>query len=65
VAEVDYNDILLSYPFLEAMNPKINWRSGKIYIAVTLKGTLKGDVVKVAKTRVTQQLAEAVTNKKE
>ncbi len=65
VAEVDYNDILLSYPFLEAMNPKINWRSGKIYRAVTLKGTLKGDVVKVAKTRVTQQLAEAVTNKKE
>ncbi len=52
VAEVDHNKILLGYPFLEAVNPKINWWSGKIYRAVTLKGTLKGDALKVAKTTV-------------
>ena len=65
VAEVDCNDILLGYPFLEAINPKINWQSGKIYRAVTLKGTLKSDTLKVAKTTVTQQLTEAVTDKVE
>ena len=65
VAEVDCDDILLGYPFLEAINPKINWQSGKIYRAVTLKGTLKSDTLKVAKTTVTQQLTEAVTDKVE
>ena len=65
VAEVDHNDILLGYPFLEAINPEINWWSGKIYGAVTLKGTLKGNALKVTKIIVTQQLAEAVTDKTE
>jgi len=65
VAEVDRDDILLGYPFLEAVNPEINWWSGKIYRAVTLKGTLKGNALKVAKTTVAQQLAEAATDKKE
>jgi hypothetical protein len=36
VAEVDHNEILLGYPFLEAVNPQINWRSGKLYGAVTV-----------------------------
>jgi len=65
VAKVDRDEILLGYPFLEAVNPEINWRSGKLYGAVTLKGTLKADALKVAKTTVTQQLAEATTDKRE
>ncbi len=65
MAEVDCDNILLGYPFLKAVNPKINWQSGKIYGAVTLKGTPKGDALKVAKTMIAQQLAEAATNKKE
>jgi hypothetical protein len=65
VAEVDRNEILLRYPFLEAVNPEINWRSGKLYGAVTLKGTLKTDALKVAKTTIAQQLAEATTDKRE
>jgi hypothetical protein len=65
MAEVDRNEILLGYPFLEAVNPQINWRSGKLYGAVTLKGTHKGYVLKIAKTTVAQQLAEAATDKKE
>jgi hypothetical protein len=65
VAEVDHNEILLRYPFLEAVNLEINWRSGKLYGAVTLKGTLKADALKVAKTTVMQQLAEAATDKRE
>jgi len=65
VAEVDCDKILLGYPFLEAVNPQINWWSGKLYGAVTLKGTHKGDVLKISKTTVAQQLAEAATNKKE
>jgi hypothetical protein len=65
VVEVDRNKILLGYPFLEAVNPQINWRSGKLYGTVTLKGTYKGEVLKIAKTTVAQQLAEATTNKKE
>ena len=65
VAEVDCDEILLSYLFLEAVNPEINWQSGKLYGAVTLKGTLKADALKVAKTTVMQQLAEAATDKKE
>jgi len=65
VAEVDSNEILLGYPFLEAVNPQINWRSGKLYGAVTLKGTHKGDALKIAKTTVAQQLAEAAIDKKE
>jgi hypothetical protein len=32
---------------------------------VTLKGTHKGDMLKIAKTTVAQQLAEAATDKKE
>ena len=65
VAEVDRNEILLGYPFLEAVNPEINWRSGKLYGAITLKGTLKTDTLKVAKTTVAQQLAKAATDKRE
>ena len=65
VAEVDHNKILLGYPFLEVVNPQTNWQSGKLHGAVTLKGTHKGDTLKIAKTTVAQQLAEAVTNKKE
>ena len=65
VAEVDCDEILLGYPFLEAVNPQINWQSGKLYGAVILKGTHKGDVLKIAKTTVAQQLAEAATDKKE
>jgi hypothetical protein len=65
VAEVDRDEILLGYPFLEAVNPQINWQSGKLYGAVTLKGMHKGDTLKIAKTTVAQQLAEAATNKKE
>jgi hypothetical protein len=65
VAEVDRDEILLGYPFLEAVNPQINWRSGKLYGTVTLKGTHKGDTLKIAKTTIAQQLAEAATNKKE
>ena len=65
VAEVDRDEILLGYPFLEAVNPQINWQSGKLYRAVTLKGTHKGDVLKIAKTTVVQQLAEAATDKNE
>ncbi len=65
VAKVDHDNILLGYPFLEAINPEINWQSEKIYRAVTLKGTLKADVLKVAKMTVPQQLAEAATDKKE
>ena len=65
VAEVDCDEILLGYPFLEVVNPQINWQSGKLYGAVTLKGTHKGDVLKIAKTMVAQQLAEATTDKKE
>ena len=65
MAEVDHNNILLGYPFLEAVNPKINWQSGKIYGAVTLKGTLKGNALKITKTTVMQQLAEAATDKTE
>jgi len=65
VAEVDRNEILLGYPFLEAVNPQINWQSGKLYGAVTLKGMHKGDTLKITKTTVAQQLAEAATNKKE
>jgi hypothetical protein len=42
VAEVDHDEILLGYPFLEAVNPQINWWSGKLYGMVTLKGTHKG-----------------------
>jgi len=52
VAEVDCDDILLGYPFLEAVNPEINWQSGKIYGTVTLKGTHKTDGIKIAKTTV-------------
>jgi len=63
--EVDCDEILLGYPFLEVVNPQINWRSGKLYSAVTLKGTYKGDALKIAKTTVAQQLAEAATDKKE
>jgi hypothetical protein len=65
VAEVDCDEILLGYPFLEAVNPEINWWSGKLYGAVTLKGTLKTDALKAAKTTVIQQLAEAATDKRE
>jgi hypothetical protein len=65
VAEVDHDKILLGYPFLEAVNPQINWRSGKLYGAVTLKGMHKGDMLKITKTTVAQQLAEAATDKKE
>jgi hypothetical protein len=65
VAEVDCDEILLGYPFLEAVNPQINWWFRKLYGAVTLKGTHKGDALKIAKTTVAQQLAEATTNKKE
>jgi hypothetical protein len=36
-----------------------------MYGAVTLKGTHKRDVLKISKTTVAQQLAEAATNKKE
>jgi hypothetical protein len=50
---------------LEAVNPQINWRSGKLYRAVTLKGMHKGDALKIAKTTMVQQLAEAATDKKE
>src|SRR6266851_2424222 len=64
VAEVDHDNILLGYPFLEAVNPEINWRSGKIYGAVTLKGTLKADMSKIARTTMVQQLVEAATDKK-
>jgi hypothetical protein len=52
VAEVDRDEILLGYPFLEAVNPQINWQSGKLYGAVTLKGAHKGDTLKIAKTTV-------------
>jgi hypothetical protein len=65
VAEVDRDEILLGYPFLEAVNSQINWRSRKLYGAVTLKETHKGDTLKIAKTTVAQQLAEAATDKKE
>jgi hypothetical protein len=65
MAEVDHDEILLGYPFLEAVNPQINWRSGKLYGTVTLKGMHKGDMLKIAKTTVAQQLAEAATDKKE
>jgi hypothetical protein len=65
VAEVDCNEILLGYLFLEAVNPQINWQSRKLYGAVTLKGTHKGDMLKIAKTTVAQQLAEVATDKKE
>ena len=65
VAKVDRNEILLRYPFLEAVNLKIDWQSGKLNGAVTLKGTLKTDALKAAKTTVAQQLAEAATDKKE
>ena len=65
VAEVDHDEILLGYPFLEAINLEINWRSRKLYGAVTLKGTLKADALKVAKTTIAQQLAEATTDKRE
>ena len=65
MAEVDRDEILLGYPFLEAVNPQINWQSGKRYEAVTLKGTHKEDALKIAKTTVAQQLAEAATDKKE
>jgi hypothetical protein len=54
VAEVDRNEILLGYSFLEAVNPQINWRSRKLYGAVTLKGMHKGDTLKIAKTTVAQ-----------
>jgi hypothetical protein len=64
MTEVDRNDILLGYPFLEAVNLEINWQSGKIYGTVTLKGTYKGDTIKIAKTTVAQQLAEVATDKK-
>ena len=64
MAEVDYDDILLRYPFLKAVNPEINWQSGKIYRAITLKGTLKGDALKTAKTTVAQQLMEAATDQR-
>src|SRR5216683_4038826 len=64
MAEVNHDDILLGYPFLEAVNPEINWRSGKIYGAVTLRGTLKADALKIAKATMAQQLAEAMTDKK-
>jgi hypothetical protein len=47
------------------VNPQINWQSGKLYGAVTLKGTHKRDALKIAKTMVAQQLAEAATDKKE
>jgi len=65
VVEVDCDEILLGYLFLEAVNPQINWWSGKLYRVVTLKGTHKGDMLKIAKTTVAQQLAEAATDKKE
>ena len=65
MAEVDYDEILLRYPFLEAVNLEINWWSGKLYGVVTLKGTLKADALKVAKITIAQQLAKAVVNKKE
>jgi hypothetical protein len=65
VAEVDCDKILLGYPFLEAVDPQINWRSGKLYGAVTLKGVHREDMLKISKTTVAQQLAEAATNKKE
>jgi len=65
VVKVDHDDILLGYPFLEAINPKINWQSEKIYGAVTLKETLKGDALKIARTTIAQQLAEATTDKME
>ena len=65
MAKVDCDEILLGYPFLEAVNPEINWQSGKLYGAVTLKGTLKADTLKVAKTTVAQQLAKAATDKRE
>ena len=50
VAKVDCDEILLGYPFLEAINPEINWRSGKLYGAITLKGAHKEDALKIAKT---------------
>ena len=65
VAEVDQDEILLSYPFLEAINPEINGWSGKLYRAITLKGNHKGDDLKVTKTTVAQQLAKAATDKME
>jgi len=65
MAKVDYDEILLEYPFLEAINPEINWQSGKLYRAVTLKGTLKTDALKVAKTTIAQQLTKAATDKRE
>ena len=65
MAKVDRDEILLGYPFLEAINPEINWQSRKLYGAVTLKGTLKTDALKVAKTTIAQQLAEATTDKRE
>jgi len=64
VAEVDHDDILLGYPFLEAVNPEINWRSGKIYGVVTLKETLKANAQKITRATMAQQLAEAATDKK-
>jgi len=65
MAKVDCDEILLGYPFLEAVNPEINWQSGKLYRAVTLKGTLKTDALKVAKTTIAQQLTKAATDKRE
>jgi hypothetical protein len=65
VAKVDCDKILLSYPFLEAINPKINWQSGKLYRAITLGENHKGDDLRAAKTTVAQQLAEAAADKME
>jgi hypothetical protein len=65
VAKVDHNKILLSYPFLEAINPKINWQSEKLYGAITLKGNYKGDDSKITKITVAQQLSKAATDKTE
>ena len=43
MAEIDRNNILLGYPFLEAVNPLIDWKNGRIFGAIMLKGSHKGD----------------------
>ena len=73
VTNIGEDDLVLGYPFFEAVNPQINWKTGTTKETITLLSHNKWDkesprlekVEWAKKVTVVQQLAEKATDKKE
>ncbi len=73
VANIGEDNLILGYPFFEAINPQINWPTGTTKETITLLSHNKWDkespklekIEWAKKVTIAQQLAEKATDKKE